>query len=144
MKYLEKAIKIAIEAHKNQVDLSGEPYIEHIYRVALSVNGGKDERIVAFLHDVVEDSDMTINDLRAAGFEERIIEAVDILTKREGQPYDSYIDRISTNKIAIAVKVADLKDNMNITRLKSLNDKHIARIKKYHTAYSKLSNLLER
>jgi GTP diphosphokinase / guanosine-3',5'-bis(diphosphate) 3'-diphosphatase len=107
---LDRAIQIAVEAHRGQLDKQGEPYILHPLRVMVQVVEDN-ERIAAALHDVVEDSEWTLDDLRREGFEEAVIEAVDALTRREGEAYLDYVDRAGANKIARMVKLADLRDN---------------------------------
>lgn len=112
---LERAISIATEAHTQQVDKGGEPYILHPLRVMLSVEGEL-ERVVAVLHDVVEDSAWTLDGLRAARFPRTVVEAIDCLTRRDGETYAEFIQRCDTNDIARLVKVADIKDNLSPTR----------------------------
>ncbi len=99
---LNKAIEMANRAHKEQVDKAGAPYILHPLRVMLTQDN-EIERICAVLHDVIEDSDMTFDDLRREGFSEEIIEVLDCITKRAGESYDDFIDRILTNEIACRV-----------------------------------------
>jgi conserved hypothetical protein len=113
---INRALKIACKAHNGQVDKGGNPYIFHPIRVALNCNT-QQEKIVALLHDVVEDTPITIEDLRMAGFANDIIDAVKCLTKTEEEGYKDFIKRVSANKIATQVKIQDLKDNMDITRL---------------------------
>lgn len=113
---LKKALEIACKAHNGQVDKGGNPYILHPIGVALNCNT-QQEKIVALLHDVVEDTPITIEDLRMAGFANGIIDAVKCLTKTEGEEYKDFIKRVSTNKLATQVKIRDLKDNMDVTRL---------------------------
>lgn len=107
---VERAIEIAIEAHAGQRDRAGQPYILHPLRVMLAQDDDA-SRVVAVLHDVVEDSDWTPDDLRREGFPEGIIVALDALTRREGEPYMDYIDRAGANQTAREVKIADLRDN---------------------------------
>lgn len=108
---LEQAIKLAIEAHSGQFDKSGQPYIFHPLRVMLAVEGGI-ERIVAVLHDVVEDSDVfSMGDISAL-FGEKVSEAVLALTRCDGENYSEFIKRCAKNDIARRVKIADIKDNL--------------------------------
>jgi len=130
---LEKAIAIAVEAHQGQVDKSGEPYILHPLRLMFAVTT-TEERIAAVLHDVIEDSQWTFADLREKGFSEAAIEAVDALTRRPAESYEDFILRAKANPIARRVKLADLKDNSDITRLKEITDNDRARLAKYQRA----------
>lgn len=139
MSDLAKAISIATSAHKNQVDKGGKPYIEHPLRIMKHMATDA-ARIVAVLHDVIEDSDYSLDHLVAAGFSEEIVQAVEVLTKQEGESYKNYLRRIKTNPIAIAVKLADLQDNMDLTRLPTITEKDIERQKKYSKAVSILKN----
>jgi (p)ppGpp synthase/HD superfamily hydrolase len=119
---LERAIEIAAAAHARQTDKAGAPYILHPLRVALGfIRTGDEERaIIAVLHDVIEDSDVTAADLRRGGFSEPIVEAVVALTRPEGEAYRDFIMRAAANELARPVKIADLKDNLNRTRLAQL------------------------
>ena len=131
MSSLEKALILAVQAHRGQVDKGGQPYILHPLRLMqkLDSEAGK---IVALLHDVVEDSDVRLTDLIEQGFSEKIVSAVDALTKRPDEDYECYLARVADNKIARDVKVEDLKDNLDVTRLESLSDGDLRRISKYH------------
>lgn len=133
---LDKALKIAYEAHKNQVDKGGAPYFLHPIYVALLMDT-TDQKIVALLHDVVEDTDITLDDLRREGFPEYIIEAVDAITHR-GESYEEYIKKVETNALAFAVKLGDIKHNMDISRLKNITEKDIKRVEKYKKALAYL------
>ncbi|MDE5560967.1 MAG: phosphohydrolase [Bacteroidaceae bacterium] len=137
---LQKAIEIATESHKNQTDRAGKPYIGHITRV---MQAGKtiEERIAGILHDIVEDTHWTFEDLLREGIPAEVVDAIRCLTKIEDETYDQFIERVKTNPIAVAVKLNDLRDNMDITRLPAIADKDIERLCKYHKAYSELSNL---
>lgn len=130
---LNKAIEIAARAHEGQLDKCGEPYILHPLRVMLSKKT-EIERICAVLHDVIEDSFMTLDDLSKEGFSEDIIEILDCLSKRIAEDYDDYISRILTNEIACSIKLADLNDNMDASRIQCYTEKDIARIEKYKKA----------
>ncbi len=127
---IKLAKNIAKKAHEGQVDKSGKDYIYHPLTVA-SCMETDEEKIVALLHDVVEDSDITINDLVQYGFSDDVIKAVDVLTKKEGQPYDKYIEELKTNIIAIKVKIADLTHNSDLTRITNPKPIDIERTKKY-------------
>jgi len=127
---LERAIAIAAKAHAGQVDKAGQPYILHPIRVMLRLSDA-DARITALFHDVVEDSDVTLDDLRAEGFAEAILAAVDALTKREGETRIEAAHRAAANSIARAVKLADNADNMDLSRLDNPTEKDYARLKEY-------------
>ena len=139
MSDLNKAVSIAIKAHKDQSDKYGMPYLGHVIRV-MSMGRTDEEKICGVLHDVVEDSDITIDDLRKEGFGEDIVQAIDRLTKREpDEDYESFIDRIADNPLAVNVKLNDLADNMDIRRLNTVTEKDAQRLSKYLRAYRKLS-----
>ena len=139
---LNKAIKIATKAHKKQTDKYDAPYLGHVFRV---MNAGMtiDEKIVGVLHDVVEDNpDYPIEYLREKGFPEHILNAIECLTKREEEQldYDAFIARIETSPLAIAVKLNDLRDNMDLTRCTELlHERDLKRFNKYLKAYLYLS-----
>jgi (p)ppGpp synthase/HD superfamily hydrolase len=132
------AKRIATQAHQGQVDKAGQAYISHPEFVASQVTGD-DAKAVAWLHDVLEDTPITIADLRAEGLSETVIEAVAILSKQENESYETYLRRVAANPIAKAVKLADLKHNMDTTRLKTIDDKTRARLEKYKLAFALLS-----
>ena len=140
MSTLERAIEIAVAAHKGQLDKAGKEYIEHPMRV-MAAGSSTDEKIVGVLHDVVEDSEWTFEQLAAEGFAPKIIEALRCLTKLEGESYDKFIARVKCNALATAVKLNDLTDNMDIRRLPYLSDKDVKRLKKYLKAYKQLSGI---
>ena len=136
---LERAIEIAREAHCGQLDKAGEDYIGHPLRV-MAMGRTVDEKIVGVLHDVVEDSAWTFEMLAAEGFSAHIIEALRCVTKLSaGEPYDKFIARVKKNPLAIAVKLNDLTDNMDIRRLPYLSDKDVKRLKRYLKAYKQLT-----
>jgi (p)ppGpp synthase/HD superfamily hydrolase len=135
---LERAIQIAVEAHRGQKDKAGAPYILHPLRVMLSFDT-ETEMIVAVLHDVIEDSSWTASRLRAEGFSEEIVEAVECVTTVEGEPYEDFVDRAKSNPIARRVKIADLEDNMDVRRIADPGDKDGERLKKYHRTWKTLS-----
>ena len=140
MSTLERAIEIAVAAHKGQLDKAGKEYIEHPMRV-MAAGSSADEKIVGVLHDVVEDSAWTFEQLAAEGFAPQIIEALRCLTKLEGESYDKFIARVKCNALATAVKLNDLTDNMDIRRLPYLSDKDVKRLKRYLKAYKQLSGI---
>lgn len=134
MSDLERAIAIAVEAHKGQVDKAGHPYILHPLRVMLSVHG-TDEKIVAVLHDVCEDCPgWDFDRLREEGFSERVIEALVSVTKREGEPYDAFVRRAGLNDIGKVVKRADLIDNMDVSRIANPTERDLERMARYRQA----------
>ena len=138
MSTLQKAIEIATEAHKGQFDKSGKEYIGHPLRV-MEMGMTEEEKIVGVLHDVVEDSSWTFEALEAEGFSKEIIDALRCVTKlSENENYDAFIERVRKNPLAVAVKINDLSDNMDIRRLPYLSDKDVKRLKKYLKAYKKL------
>ena len=137
MATLEDAILLAVEAHRGQVDKVGQPYILHELRVMFSLDSEK-EKIVGVLHDVVEDTKYTLDDLRGMGYAEDVLAALDCLTKREGERYEAFIERIKQNPIARRVKIADLQDNLDLTRLAEITQKDVERLKKYRLSLAKL------
>ena len=138
MSTLQRAIEIATQAHQGQFDKSGKDYIGHPLRV-MEMGRTEEEKIAGVLHDVVEDSDWTFEALEAEGFSQDIIAALKCVTKlSENENYDDFIERVKKNPLAVAVKINDLTDNMDIRRLPYLSDKDIKRLKKYLKAYKKL------
>jgi len=133
MSTLEDAIVIAAQAHGGAKDKAGAPYILHPLRVMLRTKSPT-ERIVAVLHDVVEDSYWTIDALRERGFGEEVLEAVDCLTHRPEESYEDCVMRAATNPIALRVKMADLEDNLDQTRIKHPTEQDRARTAKYEQA----------
>ena len=131
----EMATQIAIEAHKGQVDKGGHDYIYHPLRVEAKCNS-LEEKIVALLHDTVEDKGIAAEYLLMRGFPQNIVNAILAVSRREGENYFDFIQRCKANPIGRAVKIHDLEDNMDITRLNELTDKDIERLKKYHKAYN--------
>jgi (p)ppGpp synthase/HD superfamily hydrolase len=129
---LEAAIALAVDAHCGQTDKAGAPYILHPLRVMLAMKSD-DERIVATLHDVVEDSAYTIEAI-AYDFGPRVAEAVDALTKRKGESYDDYLARVAINPLAKSVKLADLADNSDLSRLPNPTVADYIRRAKYQEA----------
>lgn len=129
----KKALKLSFEAHKNQVDKSGMPYVYHPFHLAEQMTD-ENTTVVALLHDIVEDTDYTIADLKAMGFNSAIIEAIELMTHDDSVPYMEYVKGIRENEIARAVKLADLKHNSDLTRLDVIDEKASARKKKYEEA----------
>ncbi len=141
MSNLERAIMIASEAHTGQIDKGGAPYILHPLRVMMTAleAGGYDAAVVAVLHDVVEDCPAwPASRLAAEGFGPAVMSALDCLTKRDGEEYMDFIERCRRDPIARVVKLADLKDNMNLGRISSPTPKDQARIETYKKAVSAL------
>jgi (p)ppGpp synthase/HD superfamily hydrolase len=143
MANLARAIAIAAQAHQNQKDKSGFPYILHPIRVMLRMRSDVD-MMVAILHDVVEDTEWTIDQLRTEGFSEEVLQAVACLTHQDNENYTAFLARIESNAIARRVKLADLEDNMDVRRLNALTEKDIKRLKRYHPAWVKLSQTDEK
>jgi hypothetical protein len=142
MSNLEKAISVAIENHAGQVDKAGAPYVLHPLRVMFKMDTEM-EMIVAVLHDVVEDTRVTPNDLRAAGFDNEVIEAVDSVTKWGGESYTDFILRAGSNPIGYKVKMADLNDNLDLSRIAEPTDKDYKRLSKYKDAIKTLKSIRE-
>ena len=139
MSTLERAIEIATKAHQGQFDKAGRDYIGHPLRV-MEMGKTEDEKIVGVLHDVIEDTDWTFEKLAEEGFSQEIISALRCVTKlSENENYDDFIDRVKKNPLAVAVKINDLTDNMDIRRLPYLSDKDVKRLKKYLKAYKRLT-----
>ena len=139
MATIEDAISIAARAHKGQKDKAGAPYLLHPLRMMLRMTS-EAAMMAAVLHDVVEDTGWTLEQLRAEGFSAEVLEAVDCLTHREGESYQEFVERVRTNPIARQVKIADLEDNMNIRRIHQLGAKDLERLEKYHQAWCVLTN----
>ena len=133
MSTLEKAVGIAAQAHAGQADKAGAPYILHPLRVMLAV-ASLDERIVAVLHDVVEDTDWTFDRLRTEGFGEPILEALDAVTRRDDESYEDFVQRAAKNPIGRNVKRADLLDNLNLSRIQAPKPSDHDRIARYQKA----------
>ena len=135
----EKAYKIAKKAHLGQVDKAGEDYIKHPEKVASFVKTDE-EKAVAYLHDVIEDTELTLENLYEYDFSKEVIEAVDIITKKRGEDYQSYLNSVKKNKLARAVKLADLRHNSDLTRLTKVTEKDIERKEKYQKAINFLNS----
>lgn len=133
---VSKADEMAEKAHEGQVDLAGQDYINHPRRVAAGLRGI--EKIAALLHDVVEDTPNTLDDLTRAGFPAAVIEAVDALTKRPGEDYAAYIMRVKSNPTARRVKIEDLKDNMDLSRIPNPTAVDHQRTENYHRVLREL------
>jgi (p)ppGpp synthase/HD superfamily hydrolase len=139
---LEKALQIAAQAHEGQKDKEGLPYILHPLRAMMSVEGGE-AQIVAVLHDVIEDTSVTADDLRQAGFSESVVAAVLCVTHRQDEPYADYVVRCKGDEVARRVKLADLQDNWRLDR--TLLRPHrfeadVARLHRYVLSYKFLTD----
>ena len=135
---IEDAVSIAAQAHRGQKDKAGAPYLLHPLRMMLRMDT-EAAMMAAVLHDVVEDTDWTLERLREVGFSEEVLEALDCLTHREGESYQQFVERVRTNPIARQVKIADLEDNMNVRRINRLGPRDLERLEKYHRAWRGLT-----
>lgn len=135
----KKAYEIANKAHLGQVDKVGEDYIKHPEKVASFVKTDE-EKAVAYLHDVIEDTELTLEDLYKYGFSEEVLKAVDVITKKKGQDYQTYLNFVKENKLARVVKLADLRHNSDLTRLINITEKDIERKEKYQKAIDFLNS----
>jgi len=132
------ALKIAQKAHEGQKDKGGKPYINHPIAVAELVESPT-EKMVALLHDVCEDTDVTIDDLRAAGFSDDVLNAVQAITKVNGESYEEYLERVARNPIATAVKIADMTHNSDLGRILSPSPRDFERVERYQANILKLT-----
>jgi (p)ppGpp synthase/HD superfamily hydrolase len=139
---LEKAIAIAVNAHRGQQDKAGKPYILHPLRV-MNMGKTEEEMICGVLHDVIEDTDLTLENLRQEGYTEEIVNAVDAISRRDGECYDDFIERIATNHLATRVKLNDLIDNMDNNRIVCPQERDCIRKIKYEKAYDKLKKIMD-
>lgn len=135
------AIQMAAEAHDGTISKDGTPYILHPIRLMMWAEG-YEQQIAAILHDTIEDTYLTLGHLRDAGIPNHIVEAIDCLSKREGEAYEDFIERIALNPLATAVKLLDLRDNIDVTRMPELTDWDLKRTAKYHRAIRQLTNQL--
>lgn len=136
---LDDAIVLARRAHLGQTDKAGKDYIEHPLRVSQNCTS-RDAKIAAVLHDVIEDSDTTLKDLQQMNFAPQVIEAVVLLTKSDGIEYSNYIAQIKNNALAREVKIADLRDNMDLNRIAQPTEKDFERLEKYRGALAMLES----
>jgi len=130
MSTLQRAIEIAVEAHKDQKDKADMPYILHPLRLMFQMKTDN-EKIAAVLHDVVEDSNWTVVDLKKENFNNEVIEAVNLLTRDDNDSYDEFVQKAASNPISKAVKIADITDNLDLGRISKMTEKDIDRVKKY-------------
>jgi (p)ppGpp synthase/HD superfamily hydrolase len=132
---LERGLLLAVRAHLGQTDKAGQPYVFHPLRLMLAMET-EEEKLAALLHDVVEDSAITLDDLRREGFPETVVQAVDALTRRKpAESYEEFVARAARHPVARRVKLADLRDNMDITRLAELTPKDTQRLTRYLRAW---------
>jgi len=140
MATVNDAIALATKAHKGQKDKGGADYISHPLRLMAKMST-EEEKMTAVLHDVVEDTPVTLEYLRSAGYPAAVVEALDLLTHRKGESYADYIGRIKQNPLARKVKIADLEDNMDLARLPSPQQKDLDRVEKYRKFWRELTDL---
>ncbi len=129
----KKALKLSFAAHKDQLDKSGMPYVYHPFHVAEQMET-EETVAVALLHDVIEDTDYTLEDLKAMGFPDSVTEALAPMTHDDSVPYLDYVAKLKNNPIAKAVKLADLMHNSDLSRLDVVDDKALERVEKYKKA----------
>ncbi len=132
-KNTKKAMKLCFEAHKDQVDKSGMPYVFHPFHLAEQMPD-EETTIVALLHDFVEDTEYSLDDLKNMGFSKEVLEAIALMTHDEAVPYMEYVEQIKKNRIAAIVKRADLMHNSDLSRLDTVDEKAIKRVEKYKQA----------
>lgn len=135
---LPPAIALAVRSHGGTIGKDGAPYILHPLRLMLKADGYA-EQIVAVLHDAVEDTALTLQELTDKGFPEEIVDAVGAVTKRPGEGYEALIERIAADPLAARVKLLDLYDNIDLMRLAEVNEDDLQRAAKYHRAIARLS-----
>ena len=141
MPTLEDAIALAVEAHRGQKEKAGQPYILHILRVMFRL-GVEPEQMAGVLHDLVEDTPYTLDDLRRLGYPERVVTAIDCLTRREDETYEEFVERAGAHPIARRVKLADLEDNMDIRRLSAVTERDRERLNRYIRARTRIRELI--
>ena len=141
MANLADAIGLSARAHYGQKERNGKPYLFHPLRLMMKMKT-EVEMIVAVLHDVVEDTEISIDQLRSEGFSPEIVKAVECITRRQDESYDQSINRIKSNDLARRVKIADLEDNLDLSRLPRPTDEDLARMQRYRKALASLKTLL--
>ncbi len=137
MSDLQRAIEIAVDAHRGQFDKAGAPYILHPLRV-MQRQSTTDAMIVGVLHDVVEDSDWTYERLQAEGFSDAILNALKAVTNQPDEDYDAFVARAASNPIGRMVKLADIEDNLDVRRLTEMTERDGKRMNKYLRAWRRL------
>jgi (p)ppGpp synthase/HD superfamily hydrolase len=133
----KQALRLCFEAHKNQVDKSGMPYVFHPFHLAEQMDS-EEAVAVALLHDVIEDTGYTLEDLAAMGFPQRVTQPLALLTHRDSVPYLEYVAEIKKDPVARAVKLADLRHNSDLSRLDTVDEKALERVAKYKEAIALL------
>lgn len=136
---LDRALRLCVQVHSGHVDRAGSPYILHVLEVVSLCRGDHQAATVAALHDVVEDSTLSIRDLREQGFSAAVVDAVDALTRREGESYEDSIERVAKVPLARKVKLADLESNMDLRRLSQVTTSDLGRLDRYRRAWKRLS-----
>jgi (p)ppGpp synthase/HD superfamily hydrolase len=140
---LNKMLVLVTNAHAGQYDKGGKPYILHPLKVMHYLKSEDEElQCIALGHDVIEDTKVTYAELRELGITDRIIEGIRALTKVPGETYDEYKERVFANEDSMRVKMADLRHNTDIRRLKGVTEKDIARVAKYHMFYLEICSKL--
>ena len=134
----DKAMRLAVHAHAGHVDRAGKPYLLHVLQVVGGCGDDLMASTVAALHDVVEDSALTLRDLKEQGFPQAVVEAVDALTRREGEAYEDCIERVSKNVLATKVKRSDLLSNLDVRRLTQVTTADTSRLERYRKAWERL------
>jgi len=139
MKLIEKSLNIALRAYTGKTDKAGREYIHHPLRVMAKMKTNL-EMSVALLHDVIEDSDISAEQLLAEGIPAEVVEAVQCLSKNENEDYQDFVGRTKKNELAAKIKIADIEENIDILRLPSLDDYDLTRVQKYHSAWQFLND----
>lgn len=139
MKLIEKSLSIALRAYAGKTDKAGREYIHHPLRIMAKMKTDA-EMSVALLHDVLEDSDITAEQLLAEGIPAEVVEAVQCLSKNENEDYQDFVGRTKKNELAAKIKIADIEDNIDVLRLPSLDDYDLTRVQKYHSAWQFLND----
>ena len=138
MEIILKSLNIAIRAYAGKVDKAGSEYIKHPLRIMAKMKTDA-EMSVALLHDVIEDSEITADELLSEGIPTDVVDAIICLTKIDNESYHDFIVRVRSNELAVKIKIADIEDNINVLRLKSLSDTDLNRVEKYHSAWRYLT-----
>jgi len=136
---LDKALRLAVQVHSGHVDRGGRPYLLHVLQVVIGCKDDLDAATLAALHDVVEDSSLTLKDLREQGFPAHIVDGVDALTRRDGEAYEDAIERTAGHAVARKVKIADLESNLDVRRLTQVTATDIGRLERYTKAWKRLA-----
>jgi len=136
---LDRALRLAVQIHSGHVDRGGRPYLLHVLQVVASCKEDLDAATLAALHDVVEDSSLTLRDLREQGFPANIVDGVDALTRRDGEAYEDAVERAASHPIARKVKLSDLESNLDVRRLEQVTASDIGRLERYTKAWRRLA-----